>query len=1152
MRTFLFILLFLLLAVSCSGKNPSKTSFKLEVTSQGLNSAGGLVIFGKEQKGDRFARVVSTESVQVDIPKGTWDFGAIAWDGVNGNMTGVVICASQTGVSIADDSATVNLTLTNAHCFTPAFSTEAGVSAPPNFTASPLTTEFCEGDVSGLSVPCLYDPLNPTLTPRKGFIGSFRLSIPGGSSFSSQGAGDVLETVCFNPSTGQDISAIFNLSDINIPAIVSNLGLPLHVDAYLGSGCEVEKGKFHLGFDDPSRARFYEISPVAKRVYARTPIASICSISDMMGTSDDFASGNGTTNYPHVICNENQMAHFSDVMGTATARSARYILGRDLNLISIIGAGANAMDDCLDDGDTLVPVGKYFTPVTCVLNDYPAFMGVFDGNNRTVSHFRFKSTDGDEIGLFSQASGVIANLNMRNVSIEGDAYVGSVVGRMTSGGTLNHVQVLDTDVRGNGYVGGIAGAAISALNLSNLKVDYAKIEGNTDVGGVLGEASGTSISFAEFDGQITSNEGTSFRIGGIVGNSFSTIDRSVASGVIRGSGTIMGGIVGNPMGNILYCRSDMVIIDHNPAPTGSRLHGGIAGAGTVEINSSLFTGNIVSQCNSPTCDIGGLKGNGTGSPQIDSYSVYQVPGMGGLNGNSALLTDLFTNSVVRTGLCTTFGGSCEWGQVLNDLPRIATLDDDHFCANTVNNNTFALQVGRGSSANPYIICNPDQMIALSTSTGGHYSLRQNINLIGLPVSTLGNFNGNFSGNGYVIHSHNRVSPISKGLFMTVTGSIRDLFVTGTRFSSTGCVGCNDGVLAQNNTGTISNVHVSDASISTADTTARLGGIAALNSGVIEYSSFQGDLEGPTSLGGIVSENSGTIRNNVSDAFIKWNAGGAVSLLGGIAAVNKNTVLRNTFRGKIEIPSASPVMGIGGIVGFLNQDTIVPRVIDNDVSSRAIIRLPLSGSTNSGGIVGESDTSTNIVSRNVQKSLFIDAEGMISPSVRPIVGSADSTFTDNGDLNFALATTYEFVATAISPTAIFHAPPNCEITANLNVAFSGTFGAFIINNRTYFGPLSGSTTNYTISIPIDDSASCSNFSGISTVQGYRAFENPDAPAIADYKLNNFDIADMSNATDRARAIAAHLSQLTTGQPATTPVWIFEPDDGEDLKLFKSDD
>lgn len=1153
MRATLLIILVLLLSVSCSGKKPSKTSFKLEMTNQGLNSAGGLVIFGKEQKGGRFARIVSSESVQVEIPKGTWNFGAIAWDGTAGMpISGLVICASQNGVSIDADEVTVNLTLNNGHCFDPAFSTDEGKLITPN-EAKSFTPQFCEDDISGLVIPCVYDPLDPTQTPRKGFVGSFRIAIPGGSSFSSEGAGDVLESVCFNPSTGQDVTSTFNLSNINLPSIVSNLGLPLHIDAYLGAECEDEKGKFHLGFDDQSQARFHDLGPGTKRIYARTPLATVCSISDMMGTTDDFASGNGTTNYPNVICNENQFAYFSSEMGNISRRSANYILGRDLNLLNIIGASANAMDECLDDGDTLVPIGKHFIPITCVLQDYPLFTGVFDGNNRTVSHFRFKSSDRDEIGLFSQTSGTITNLNLRNVSIEGDNYVGSAVGRMISGGTLSNVQVFDADIRGNDFVGGIVGESDGALTIERLKVVKTMIEGTSDVGGVVGRATnGGNIRYAEFEGQITSVNSMSTRIGGIVGFNDSSMSRSVSSGVIRGVGTEFGGIVGHGQGGITYCRSDMLIIDHDPSSSGSRRIGGIAGTGVgIPINSSLFTGNILTSCAAPTCDIGGLKGLDSSTTLVDSYSVYQIPGLSGLNGTAALFTNLFTNAVVRNGLCTTFGAGCEWSHELRDLPRIETLDDDHFCADTLNNSGFAAQIGRGSLANPYIICNPDQLVSLSGSAGQHYSLRQNINLSALPANTIGNFNGFLSGNGHVIHSHTRTNSLSKGLFATVTGTLRDFFVSGTRFFSTGCPSCNDGVLAQNNTGTISNVHVTDASITTFDSNAFLGGIAARNSGIIEYSSFVGDLRGPANVGGIASENTGTVRNNISHPFIDISAG-VYSQIGGIVAVNRSDVLRNTFRGEISVTSPTGGSRIGGVVGFLDKVVVVPRVIDNHVSGDAKILVPSMSVTNSGGIVGESDDATNIVSRNVHKSLLIDPTN--SASVRPIVGSLDSSFNNNGDSNFALSTSYQFQSSSISPTITSYnsAISLCSIAALTSVSSPGTFGAFKINNQNYFGPITVAGNTYTLTIPTSSAARCLDFDGIFPVEVFTAFEDPDQPDISDYKDNNFDIADMSDSADRARVIAAYLSQISTGQPVTTPVWIFEMDDNEDVKLFNSID
>ncbi|MFL5784067.1 MAG: hypothetical protein ACJ76H_05615, partial [Bacteriovoracaceae bacterium] len=691
MRVSFFILSLLLTLVSCSQGKHTTAKFSLEIGNLALSSAGGLVIFGKENAGAKFTLIANGTSVTLDVPKGTWTFNAMAWDGANGPMTGVIICAQQTGIAVSGDSLAVNLKLDNATCFSSSFTTESGMpDGGGNLKAFPLDPYFCETDVSGLTnTACQYDPSMPSLTPRRGFVGSYKFSIPAGASFGSVSAGETLESDCYVAGTNNSVTGN-NIGYVNIPSLASSLGLPLHLDAYLGAACEPAKGKFHLSFDNQSLAKFGP-GPSMKKVYGRTPLTGICAISDLQGTTD-LASGTGTTVYPFVICNPNQLYYLQRNASLSAYNTAVFILGRDINLISGIGGGSTPMDPCLDAGDTFVPIGQTYDGSCNLASNTPAFAGSFDGNNFTIYNLRMKNSLATKLGFISETTGYIANVTFSKASVEGSDYTGVAVGYM-SGATSSvlKVKVIDSDVRGDNYTGGIAGYINSSYNLTDLFVDKVEIEGRSQTGGIIGDVY-SGISRASFNGTIRTNSTSDQNIGGIAGRSANSFNQVASSGTIRGSQHV-GGIVGTS-GAIIEARSDMLIKDTNPDTSGSptynvRYIGGIAGDAN-SVTAGLFTGTIQSPCNSAACKIGGIIGNGSSS-STDSYSVQYPFTLGGVDGIDTSFSSVYGDATLSIGLCTTVGGGCHWLYNNGDMPRIAAVDDSHFCVNPNENNSFANQ-----------------------------------------------------------------------------------------------------------------------------------------------------------------------------------------------------------------------------------------------------------------------------------------------------------------------------------------------------------------------------------------------------------------------------------------------------------------------------
>jgi prepilin-type N-terminal cleavage/methylation domain-containing protein len=143
-------------------------------------------------------------------------------------------------------------------------------------------------------------------------------------------------------------------------------------------------------------------------------------------------------------------------------------------------------------------------PLNRVSNFVPIedFTGTFNGNFHTIENLTVEDAPGDA-GLFASVSGEVNNLTLLNPDITGNSNVGSVAGRINSGGTVSGVYVAYTEItRG--------------------------ITGNTNVGGIVGQCSGTiedAVFVSPFDTVHIS--GSPGYTGGIAGSLYSTaiVDR---------------------------------------------------------------------------------------------------------------------------------------------------------------------------------------------------------------------------------------------------------------------------------------------------------------------------------------------------------------------------------------------------------------------------------------------------------------------------------------------------------------------------------------------------------------------------------------------------------------------------------------------------
>ena len=254
---------------------------------------------------------------------------------------------------------------------------------------------------------------------------------------------------------------------------------------------------------------------------------------------------------------------------------------------SLTGAGNEADPYLINSGADLAYVrdnaaslaGKYLKLMINVdLGEQcfmiPAFEGIFDGNNKTISGLNITGEasgwPGDGVALFKslEANGTIKNLTVKgysqgwtltagivavskgivdncvnyvNVASEWD--VGGVVAQAVGGNVTNCANY--AAVTGKTNTGGIVGWAKDNVSVLNCK-NYGNINAADSAGaGVVAcVANNVTVSYCENYGEITGKEGLAGIVGGRgnVCNFNVTIQHCVNEGAINGTGNMIGGI----------------------------------------------------------------------------------------------------------------------------------------------------------------------------------------------------------------------------------------------------------------------------------------------------------------------------------------------------------------------------------------------------------------------------------------------------------------------------------------------------------------------------------------------------------------------------------------------------------------------------------
>ena len=171
----------------------------------------------------------------------------------------------------------------------------------------------------------------------------------------------------------------------------------------------------------------------------------------------------------------------------------------------------------------------------------PTFNGSYNGNDHIIDGLTINRSTNYQ-GLFGRTWGItIQNLNLTNMDITGNNYVGGLVGNNSSSTITNCSS--NGSVIGSNEVGGLVGQNDSNSNI-NKSYCSGNVTGSSEIGGLVGKNSSATVEYSYSYSSTTMN-GNNWNIGGLVGYNYkSTINNCHSGGSVNGAFAV-GGLVGN-------------------------------------------------------------------------------------------------------------------------------------------------------------------------------------------------------------------------------------------------------------------------------------------------------------------------------------------------------------------------------------------------------------------------------------------------------------------------------------------------------------------------------------------------------------------------------------------------------------------------------
>ncbi|MFP5490869.1 MAG: hypothetical protein ACLGG0_05175 [Bacteriovoracia bacterium] len=991
MRSSIFLVLLSLLFVSCAQKS-SQVSLKLSSSfafggaSLASYSEGGLMVWGMSGDGKSFGKVLNdTDSLTLDLPNGDWKFYAMAWDTSTSipmsTATGAARCAQSLPIKLDGAPQAPALVMTVTNCNDVMFKGTLSGS----IASTMLRLRACES-VDGIladSDACTNDRTDINRKSDKAPVMSARIRLADYGNGVGVAPGEGLSR-CIqmtNGVSGQWMTpgpgTLFIPSgDPTRPAAV-----PFRVEVeffYNSVSCtDANPSKIVLpnSFVSTTPGKKHFFSGTSEYVLSiAVPDSMVCG--NGRATATPFAGGDGTDNFPFLICSAPQLFSIHD--GVAGRYGSSYRLSADINLSNYRKGIASdtimpAVSECWEMGQSWQPIGTTFTAAPSCSPSTVEFTKSFDGNKHRISGMNMRMESSSDVGFIASWNPTIAldeirELNFFKPSVSAFSRVGTVIGQKPAASTtqnyLRDIEIYDAEVEARSQtlaqVGGVVGYG-NRLSLENVKSLRSRVytEG-TRSGGIFGEildaqkiknVHSRSIVKYRYSGAMTDymgGVGGQFSSNTMATNGFQAVSHE---GAVVSSGSFVGGLIGS-LGTVTGSSIThfYVVGGVTSTNTGNTDIGGVFGASTYNgyVDAGYFLGHISHQCTT-TCNVGRVVGgqggtNTTGSLVVVTNDLIAAAGTGDGSLTITPVTYTTTGNLFDAAYLPGSFATAPYVHVAGDLPRFVT--EQHPCsatgdALTNNRATVANQIsgGRGTATRPITICHKDQFMGMSGVTNRVAHLQSAVVLTGAytPIDVAaGTVLDGSSGIlvGYVREGTMGTIPVDRAPILSNSGTIQNLSLANIHSNATTLTnpgGTVAGFLTLNtSTGVVRNVAVESGEIGSQETTTNIhnAGMVIQNDGLLENIEFDALLKGRRQTGGLVYTNSNTLRSSwMSGTF---NLTAATNELGGVVYNNLSTGLieKVTVESVLETTFTLNQMAI---VAHTNTGTI--RDVDIESSSR---------------------------------------------------------------------------------------------------------------------------------------------------------------------------------------------------------------------------
>ncbi len=898
-------------------------------------SSAGLLLWGKNDRGDSFGRVITGNTVTVDLNSGNWTYYGMAWTGevgdenANGSatdpMSGVISCAVETKQLKGDGKSYHTIsTFSTSLCNNTAFAPPVHVTGTSvDYRIGNVKMNFCEDvtNITALGDTCSDDLLTGTPQEAKGHAMSYRLSLVSydkdkkGYQFQpSRLSSGCLHTT--NPGT-----PLNGAVPLNLPQIPAGDGgsTPFYIqlEAFPGSyTCDgtthgYREVNFPNGIIQTSSNAKHFVDGNDHKVFVKMAGDEICKDQSLLQT---FGGGNGLPAHPYLICSAAQLYN------TISDTSSNFKLQKDIDLRKYFKGYSGSMplpasitsSACLDDGSNFSPIGM----VGCAS---PATdrTGYFDGGGKTITGMRIlmnRTTSPDKVGFISRQGSEVRRLNFVEAKVIGKNEVGILAGRIPNSSALvRYISIDKSSLEGTGsIVGGIAGAG-DMKRLEDVTVNKLQIKAASDAGSIIGSSNAIAPGligrriFAS--GEVVASGST---VGGLIGNINNLLGADLEEvrfeGYVSGF-NIVGGLIGNS--GKLRLKSSYVQAGLYSTRTVNSFLGGLVGT-LIGVNTnhtiqdSYFYGRIQHRCTSGVnCHIGNIFGQfdpswvGNGPTGV-SYSSPQIVGLQLAN---AIGTPVGAGGFLSSA--TVFPAA--FSKLDGDVPRLSSEASTHPCRLNGANESVANQIDpnlsykRGSASNPILICNAYQVGNLGAGLNLNYKLAGYFFDWGGASVPGASFSGKMDGDNFgFIGTNIYATAIGDNIsgFNNMSGTFSDLnfyVPTVTHAFASGSAA----LLANTNSGTISNLNIRGLKWEGPSGASLVNYNAS--SGTISNVNIDGFMKVKADTGGVAITNSGSMKNmtvslEMTSTVAVTNVAGVVkeNLSGGrISNIELNTTLETT-------------------------------------------------------------------------------------------------------------------------------------------------------------------------------------------------------------------------------------------------------------------